>query len=191
MSFSKANAELVSKYRAGKLTPTGIDYENYIINELLAVGYKAKGTPVSGDQGVDIIMDLFPGARVIVQCKYYGRSVGNSCVQQIVAAKKLYRACHCIAVTNNKFTPEAVTLAKCNGVALVGGFDVGDDISRFVREAGLVPKALMSILAQYEGRARLLSQQVARLKGENERLEKEASGLRAEVLKKNKGLFRR
>lgn len=138
--YHKANEELITNYKHHDYQPKGIDYETYIINELIAVGYDATGTPGSYDQGVDIVIHLFQDVTIIIQCKYFHQPVGNKAIQEIQAAKALYNASLCIVTTNSDFTNSAVELAKANHVTLISGFDIGDDITDFVLQAGLVPK---------------------------------------------------
>ena len=138
--YHKANEELLTNYKHHDYQPKGIDYETYIINELIAIGYDATGTPGSYDQGVDIVIHLFQDVTIIIQCKYFHHPVGNKAIQEIQAAKALYHASLCIVTTNSDFTNSAVELAKANHVTLISGFDIGDDITDFVLQAGLVPK---------------------------------------------------
>lgn len=141
--YSKDNIQLYYKYKNQNYAPTGEDYENYIIKELREIGYKAYGTKKSGDQGADIIINLNEYFRIIAQCKYYSSPVGNTPVQEIIAAKEYYRANYCIAVTNQTFTQGAISLAYVNNVKLIDKFDIGDDIYSFLIRTGLIPQKIV------------------------------------------------
>lgn len=54
-------------------------------------GYRVKVTNESRDQGADLILEG-PEGGVVVQAKRQASSVGNRAVQEIVAAKGLYKA---------------------------------------------------------------------------------------------------
>lgn len=74
-----------------------------------------------GDQGVDVVAWNNKGEKIIIQCKYYAGTVSNKAVQEIVAAKSLYKADKMIVVTTSSFTVFAEELAKANGVELWDG----------------------------------------------------------------------
>lgn len=82
------------------------------------LGYSVKVTKRSRDQGADLILEG-PEGRVVVQAKRQASSVGNWAVQEIVAAKGLYKAEHAVVITNSTYTAQARELAKANVVLLV------------------------------------------------------------------------
>lgn len=86
----------------------------------------------NGEQGVDVIvlfgkeMDIdgekFTG--LLIQCKHYSSTVGNSAIQEIYGAIPMYgrhfnQKFKPMCWTNNYFTPHATELAKSNGVGLI------------------------------------------------------------------------
>ena len=81
------------------------------------MGYDAKTTKLSGDQGVDVVAEK-KGRRVVIQAKCYQGSVGNSAVQEVVAGKQFYHANEAFVVTNSVFTKSAIELARANNVEL-------------------------------------------------------------------------
>ena len=74
--------------------------------------------PASGDQGADIVAEQ-AGIRLVVQCKRYGRPVGNGAVQEIAAAMRYWSADRAAVVSNAGFTPAARKLAAATGVLLL------------------------------------------------------------------------
>ena len=54
-----------------------------------------------------------------VQCKDYGESVGNSAVQQAVAARSYYRTDFAVVCAPNGFTKSALSLAAATDTLLV------------------------------------------------------------------------
>jgi len=56
--------------------------------------------------------------KTIVQAKRHKSNIGNSAIQEIVAAKALYNADRCIVITNSHFTKNAITLVEANAVEL-------------------------------------------------------------------------
>lgn len=96
---------------------TGEEFEECLKVLFERKGYKVEKTPLSNDYGADLVCrDKYE--TVVVQAKRYDAHVGNSAVQEIVAARDYYEADRCIVVTNSYFTKNAVALALANEVEL-------------------------------------------------------------------------
>ena len=94
------------------------DYEKHCALLLRKAGWAAQVTEPGADQGTDVIARR--GKRsMVLQCKLYGRPVGNSAVQQIAAARAHHRADLAAVVSNADFTLRARQLAATNGVYLL------------------------------------------------------------------------
>jgi hypothetical protein len=94
------------------------EYEMFISNKFMRLGWTAHRTKSSGDQGADIIIDK-ANYRFVIQCKLYSSPVGNSAVQEITSAKEYYDAIGAVVVTNNTYTKSARQLAESQGVWLL------------------------------------------------------------------------
>ncbi len=114
-------------------------FEEYIASIYRSMGHeaqtttemRAKGTLPeaimkqrgSGDQGVDVVVEVLDKQkekqRIIVQCKHYSQNVGNSAVQEIVGAMRMYKGNLAVVITNQHFTDSAINLAKENEVLLI------------------------------------------------------------------------
>ena len=97
----------------------GAEWEAFLADAFHLLGGIIEPTGKSGDQGVDLIVEI--GARrYAIQAKGYVSSVGNSAIQEAVAGMAHYR-CNCSAViTNSRFTAGAVALAESNCCLLIG-----------------------------------------------------------------------
>jgi len=102
---------------------TGVEFENLLGRLYSAMGYEVSGTPGSGDQGADLLLERI-GERSVVQAKRYEGRIGNKAVQEVVAARSYYDAQKAIVVTNSDFTRSAVELARKNNVLLVDGHEL-------------------------------------------------------------------
>ena len=74
------------------------------------------------DQGADVIVEAEVNGnktKTVVQCKLYKSKVGNSAIQEVVAAIKLFSADKGMVATNSYFTDAAIELARANGVYLL------------------------------------------------------------------------
>ena len=59
------------------------------------------------------------GKRIVVQCKFYSKPVGNKAVQEVVAAKQFVGADLAVVASNQSFTKSAQQLAAANSVYLL------------------------------------------------------------------------
>lgn len=98
------------------ITPT--EFEIAVAEKLKGMGWEATVTKGSGDQGADVVARRNSKA-VVLQCKYYGRPVGNKAVQEITAARDFYSANAAYVVTNSSYTKAAEELANATNVQLL------------------------------------------------------------------------
>jgi len=96
---------------------TGEEFEAFLKVYFEKRGYKVTSTPISNDYGADLVCkDRYE--TIAVQAKRYEANVGNSAIQEVVAARDYYEADRCIVVTNSFFTRNAIALAEANDVEL-------------------------------------------------------------------------
>ncbi|MNY15060.1 Restriction endonuclease [compost metagenome] len=96
----------------------GFEFEHSCAQVLRSLGWEARVTTASGDQGVDIEAER-NGYTVVVQCKLYASPVGNGAVQEIAAGRLHYGADCGVVISKSSFTPAARQLAKTTGVVLL------------------------------------------------------------------------
>ncbi|WP_375408339.1 restriction endonuclease [uncultured Methylobacterium sp.] len=96
----------------------GIAYERFCASRLREGGWQARPTQASGDQGADIVAER-DGLRLVVQCKRYGKPVGNAAVQEVAAAARYWSGDFAAVVSNAGFTPAARKLAAAADVVLL------------------------------------------------------------------------
>lgn len=95
-----------------------LDYERHCAVLLTGLGWTARLTKGSGDQGADIIAEK-DGVRVVVQCKRHAKPVGNKAVQEALAARNFEDADFAAVVSNAGFTTGAKELAHKGRVTLL------------------------------------------------------------------------
>jgi restriction system protein len=95
-----------------------IDYEEMVADSLTDLGWRTRLTKGSGDQGIDVVAEM-RGKRVVIQCKRYASSIGNSAVQEAYAGKSFENADYAAVVSNAKFTRGARQLAASTNVILL------------------------------------------------------------------------
>lgn len=96
----------------------GFEFENYIADLLKKLDYNnVKVLPMSNDYGADVLAE-FNNVKYAIQCKYYYGPVGISAIQEVIGAKRHYKAQVAVVATNNTFTSNSENLAKSNNVIL-------------------------------------------------------------------------
>jgi len=96
----------------------GYEFQKVVGELFQKMGYVVENTPLSGDQGADLILTKF-GEKVVVQAKRYEDKVTNGAIQEAVAAIKFYGARRAIVITTGNYTKSAHELAKANDVELI------------------------------------------------------------------------
>lgn len=98
---------------------TGEEYEELLKQQISDrfPGAYVESTPKSGDQGVDLIVDI-DEIRIAIQAKYFKSSVGNAAVQEVHAGKGYCQADYAMVVCDSDFTRHAIELAEKLGVCL-------------------------------------------------------------------------
>lgn len=96
---------------------SGLEFEYFLCRLFRSEGYNASLTKASNDQGADLILEKL-GERTVVQAKRYFNAVSNGAIQEVVAAKAIYRCQYAMVVTSSYFTKSAIMLARSNKVAL-------------------------------------------------------------------------
>lgn len=94
------------------------EYERFIARKLCELGWDAYSTTGSGDQGADVVAEKF-GIKFVIQCKLYGKPVGNKAVQEVSSARDYYDADGSAVVTNQGYTKSARQLAESQSVWLL------------------------------------------------------------------------
>ena len=101
----------------------GLKFENLCFQKLRSQGWKVKQTPISGDQGVDLIASI-DDLRLCIQCKDHQKAIGNKAVQEIYAGKKYWSGTHAILISRSGFTKSAQKLALSSDVLLINEFEI-------------------------------------------------------------------
>jgi len=96
---------------------SGSEFEEYLEKVFSVAGYHVKKTPLSNDQGADLILEK-NSKKIAVQAKRYSGKVSNKAVQEVVSAIKYHNCNRGIVVTTGRFTKSAKQLATANGIEL-------------------------------------------------------------------------
>ncbi len=71
----------------------GTAFEKKFCRLLRDAGYRVKTTPLSGDDGIDIIAEK-PGERVVIQCKNHANKIGAAEVREFIGALVMQQVKH-------------------------------------------------------------------------------------------------
>lgn len=108
---------------------TGIEFEQYLQKLLTNQGYDVRMTQASGDLGVDLIASK-DGDKIAVQAKRYSTNVSRRAISDAVAGMYHYDCNKAMVITNNYFSPDAVTLAEATDCILIDR----DTLAKWVNE---------------------------------------------------------
>jgi restriction endonuclease Mrr len=113
---------------------SGVEFEHFMANVFAKKGYHVQPTPITGDQGVDLLLTI-DDRKVTVQLKRYTGPVGNKAVQEVFAGMFHYKAKEAWVITTGSFTKGAEELAKSNRVRLIDGRELEDWLDDLREEA--------------------------------------------------------
>ena len=105
---------------------SGPEFERFMADLLRQKGYEVEETPLSGDQGVDLILPTLDGKRVVIQLKRWTGPVGNKAIQATFAGMAHYQADEGWVITNSTFTKSARELARSTSVRLIDRDELTD-----------------------------------------------------------------
>lgn len=109
-------------------TFSGSDFESFLEKLFRKLGYSVMKTPLTGDQGADLVVEK-SSEKIIVQAKRYSGTVSNKAIQEAVAAISYYKCSRAIVVTTSTFTKSALKLAASNKVELWNGRKLNEIIN--------------------------------------------------------------
>ena len=101
----------------------GLKFEIFCQQQLKLQGWEVKRTPISGDQGVDLIASI-DNLRLCIQCKDHQKAIGNKAVQEVYAGMKYWLGTHAILISKTGFTKSAQKLALSSKVILINEFEI-------------------------------------------------------------------
>ncbi len=96
----------------------GLEFEKRCFSKLVDLNFTDLSLTRNTDNGADIIGTL-NGTRYVFQCKNHKKPQGNRCVQEVIAAQKLYKGNRCVVISHSSFTSAAIALAKANNCILI------------------------------------------------------------------------
>ena len=101
----------------------GLKFEDLCLQKFRSQGWEVKQTPISGDQGVDLIASI-DDLRLCIQCKDHLKAIGNKAVQEVYSGKKYWSGTHAILISRSGFTKSAQKLALSSKVILINEFEI-------------------------------------------------------------------
>ena len=101
----------------------GLKFEDLCFQKLRLEGWEVKQTPVSGDQGVDLIASI-DDLRLCIQCKDHQKPIGNKAVQEVYSGKKYWLGTHAILISRSGYTKSAQKLALSSKVILINESEI-------------------------------------------------------------------
>ncbi len=113
-----------------EISSGGVEFEIWCAEKIREQGWDVSMTPITGDQGVDLIARRGQTS-VAIQCKNYTGAIGNSAVQQIFAGQKHALANFACVIGTGGFTKSAFEIASITKVALINAENICEFSSKF------------------------------------------------------------
>jgi hypothetical protein len=104
---------------------SGEQFEEFMAELFHQRGYSVQTTTGSGDQGVDLLLDV-DDRKVAVQLKRWTAPVGNRVISHTLGGMLHYGAQEAWVVTTGSFTPKAKEMARSTGVRLIDGNELAE-----------------------------------------------------------------
>jgi restriction endonuclease Mrr len=118
---------------------SGPEFERFMADLLRQKGYQVDETPLSGDQGVDLVLPDLDGKRVVIQLKRWTGPVGNNAIQATFAGMAHYQADEGWVITTSTFTKSARELARSTSVRLIDRDELTDWLEGLREEEEATP----------------------------------------------------
>ena len=109
----------------------GIEFERELGNLYRAIGYHVQSTPVSGDQGVDLILRK-NGQTTVVQCKAQKRPASPAVIRDLYGSMHHFKADNAILACTGGFSDNVIEFARDKPIKLISA----RDIARMAEESG-------------------------------------------------------
>lgn len=100
----------------------GIEFEKECYKKLKDLGFSDLSLTKATDNGADIL-GFYNQTKYVFQCKNHSKTQGNRCVQEVVAAQKLYKANRSVVISKSDFSSAAISLANANNCILIKAID--------------------------------------------------------------------
>lgn len=164
---------------------TGFEFEDFLKNVFLKLGYNVVNTKLSGDQGADLIINN-KKVSYAVQAKRYKGGVGNTAVQEVIAGKNYYNCDEALVVTSGRFTKSAVELSEKTNVIL---WDSNKLIAAIKKINTSIKNIEQPLVDEKNKQYYIQDVETIKLEKEKQKLKKEIEALKYNKLKYEKDLL--
>lgn len=106
----------------------GLAFEKKCLDKLAEIGFSDLRLTNNTDNGADII-GSYRSTVYVFQCKDQIKKQGNKCVQEVLAARLLYKGNRSAVISSSGFTASAYALAEANNCILIAAdefFELSD-----------------------------------------------------------------
>ena len=97
------------------------EFEEMVVQLFSVYGHQAKRTGKAGDHGVDVVVKTKKGERLVVQCKNWRGTVGESVIRDLYGVVHHEKADRGIVIASSEFSKSAIEWARGKPISLYNG----------------------------------------------------------------------
>lgn len=158
--WNSHNRALVERYGSPSSVPTDAEYGEYIMRELLTLGYAVKRLQMAGGNHFVIAVDQMHGAaRAVLFCKAARGMLDDSSVRMMLSLRPMCKAQVYGVLTNGTLSDQARRMLVQNHVIPLEEYRIGCEVLHILSDMDLLPPALgqrfAELVAVEENRVRI------------------------------------
>lgn len=181
------NQMLVAKYQDPSTIPTDVEYGEYMMRELLTLGFSARRLQLGGGSQFVISVDQLDGhVRTVLFCTVTRGSLDEVTAKRLLSLRPVYKANQYGVLTNGAIPDKVRRMLEQNQVVPLEKYRIGSEIAEILGEIDIMPAVLAQTLVRLRAED-VERQQRAAAREEQRRREEEAArqaALQAELHRK-------
>lgn len=173
--WNRNNQMLVAKYQDPSTIPTDAEYGEYMMRELLTLGFSARRLQLGGGSQFVISVDQLDGhVRTVLFCTVTCGSLDEVTAKRLLSLRPVYKANQYGVLTNGAISDKVRRMLEQNQVVPLEKYRIGSEIAEILGEIDIMPAALAQTLVRLRAED-VERQRRAAVREEQRRREEEAA----------------
>ena len=147
--WNRNNQMLVAKYQDPSTIPTDAEYGEYMMRELLTLGFSARRLQLGGGSQFVISVDQLDGhVRTVLFCTVTRGSLDEVTAKRLLSLRPVYKANQYGVLTNGAIPDKVRRMLEQNQVVPLEKYRIGSEIAEILGEIDIMPAALAQTLVR-------------------------------------------